>query len=571
MGRITTIGLLCASVASVSPSAAQVNHIASVSTGGEFGDAESRESRVSADGRFVVFQSWASNLVAGDTNGLSDVFRRDLQLGTTWLVSQSMSGGGAAAGESLAPDISGTGRYVVWASGAADIVPGDTNNRRDVFLRDMQTGLVERLSVTSAGAQVSGVSSAPRISPDGRWVVFWSQSGLLPSDQNGFHDVYRLDRTTGELALVSITAGGLQGNFWSFDGDVSDDGRYVTFLSEADNLAAGDVNFGADVFLKDMRTGELQRLSETANGTSGDGISDDPCVSGDGSTVTYTSFASDLIPGDTNGAPDAFAYDVASAMTERLNVRPDGTQSALGANLSTSLSFDGRFVCFSSPAGDLVPGDTNGKFDIFLRDRSLQTTERINLSPAGAGLNDDSWWPHMTPDARIVTFTSDASDVLFGDTLGARQIYARDLSGTVGTSYCDTTLNSTGQRGVITATGSTLYLDNDVTLTATSLTPNAFGYFLVSTLQGLIVNPGGQQGTLCLNLPIGRFDGPGEVQDSGSTGSISLRLDLASIPQPDGPLAALPGTSLHFQVWHRDEMVGQPTSTFSRGVTVRLN
>ncbi len=571
MPRLSIWGPLCALVSTASVFAAQVNFIASSSNHGEFGDTESAVSRVSADGRYVVFESRASNLVDDDLNGFRDIFRRDLQLGRTVLVSQAFDGSGSASGISLDADISGDGRYVVWATSAANIVPGDTNNQRDVFLRDMQTGLVERLSVTSSGAQVDGANSAPRISADGRWVVFWSQSGLVPSDLNGFHDVYRLDRQTGELALVSVTAGGLQGNFWSYDGDISDDGRYVTFSSEATNLAAGDNNFGPDIFLKDMGTDELRRISENASGSAGNGLSESPCISGDGSTVSYTSHAEDLVPGDTNGFPDAFAYDVASAETERLSVRPDGGQSLLGTALTTSMSFEGRFVAFSSLSSDLVPGDTNGQTDIFLRDRTLQTTELISLSSGGAQLNNNCWRPHLTPDGRLVTFTSDATNVLFGDTLGARQVYARDLSDNIGTSYCNVSQNSTGMQGEITATGSTLFVDNDLTLTATSLTPDAFGYFIVSTMQGFIVNPGGQRGTLCLSSPIGRYRGPGQVQNSGPLGSIELSVDLAAIPQPSGLLIAFPGASLHFQAWHRDEVSGQPTSSFSRGVSVRVN
>lgn len=569
MRPLLVFGLLCACAPPVAAATTQFNLAASTAFGGDFGNSESGACRFSDNGRTIVFTSRATNLFPNDSDSFADVYRHHLDWGTTSRVSLPISSSSAARGDSFEPDISSTGQFTVWSSDAADLVPGDTNSRRDVFIRNSVNNQTDRLSVTSTGAQVDGESGGPRISPDGRWIVFWSESNLVPSDQNGFRDVYRLDRQTGTLELVSITAGGVQGNFWSFDGDVSDDGRFVAFLSEADNFGPGDTNFGADVFLKDMQTGELRRITETSNGNAGNDISEGPSVSSDGSTVSYTSLASDLVVGDTNDASDAFAYEVASGLTERLNVRPDGTQSDVGTALSTSMSFDGRYVVFSSPASDLVPGDTNGRFDIFRRDRLLQSTERVSLSPAHAGLNNGSWSPHMAANTNRVTFTSDATNVLFGDTFGVPQVYLRELSDVVGYPYCNTVPNSTGQEGEITATGSSLFVDNDVTLAATSLTPHVFGFFIVSPVRSLSV--GLPEGTLCISSFYGRLDGPNQVQNTGAAGSMDLRLDLTAIPAPTGLFAAIPGTSLFFQVWHRDTVNGQPGSNRSSAVMVRVN
>jgi Tol biopolymer transport system component len=239
----------------------------SVSTAGTQGDGASTYCAVSGDGRFVAFLSAADNLVAGDTNGHVDVFVRDRQLGTTERVSVSTAGAQADA-DCLGPAISADGRFVVFSSAATTLVPADTNGKLDVFVHDRQTGITERVSVSSAGVQGDNNSAFPSISGDGRFVAFWSAAtNLVSGDTNAHSDVFVHDRQTGVTERVSVSSAGVQA-----DGDslvspaISADGRFVAFYSSATNLVPGDTNAQADVFVGDRQLGTTERVSVSSAG-----------------------------------------------------------------------------------------------------------------------------------------------------------------------------------------------------------------------------------------------------------------------------------------------------------------
>ncbi|MEM9378998.1 MAG: hypothetical protein AAGB93_03535 [Planctomycetota bacterium] len=546
---------------------AQSNFGVSVDSTGTFGNDFSYFSVISDDGRYIAFQSESSNLASGDFNGRYDIFRHDLVTRETVLVSLRSNGTGSGNSLSLAPDISGDGRYVVWSSNASNLVAGDSNGTWDVFLRDLQAGVTERISLTSTGAQATDRSDEPSITPDGSYVVFESDAALVPTDTNGQKDVYRLTRATGTLELVSISQSGVQGNGWSYHGEASDDGRYVSFTSAADTFVPGDTNGLTDIFRKDMSTGELVRVNVSSSGTQSSSETNWPSISGDGTTVVFSS-RSPLVTGDTNQNWDIFARDVAAGTTERINVRPDGGQANSYARSPVSLSTDGQFVLYASLSTNLVAGDTNDSQDVFLRNRTTGTTERLNLSTSGGELNDDSWVPAMTPDVAVITYTSEATNIVLGDTNGERQIFARSLTDDLGTSYCDAVPNSTGAAAEISATGSAAVSANDVTLHATSLPPQSFGFFLTSQDQAFTQTPGGSQGNLCLGGAVGRFIGPGQIQNSGLVGEISVAIDLSAFPQPNGFVAVAAGETWNFQLWTRDSIGGMPTSNFTDGLTI---
>ena len=547
-----------------------INYPVSVNSNGTFGNNFSYFSQISDDGRYVVFQSQSSNLAPGDNNGQYDIFRHDLVAGTTEIVSLRVNGTGSANGLGLSPDISGDGRYVVYGSNASNAVPGDTNGTWDVFLRDMELGVTERISVTSTGAQAAQRSDPGRITPDGRFVVFESDADLAPADTNGVKDVYRLDRQSGQLDLVSVTAGGGQGTGWSYHPDVSDDGQRITFTSGNDNFVPGDTNGSLDIFLKDMTTGELTRVNTTATGAhSSTSECTWPYISGDGGTVAFSSRAPNLVAGDTNGDWDIFSKNVATGAIQRLSVRPNGGQADDGTRTPMSISTDGNMIIFASLATNLVVGDTNGSQDVFLRNLSAGTTERVNLSITGGELNDDSWVPAMSGDARFVTYSSEATNIVTGNTFNERQIFAIDRSGiqSIGTNYCAPNPNSTGVVSQISATGSPVAANNDVVLAATDLPLFTFGFFIVSRVQGFNMNPGGSGGNLCLGGMIGRYVGPGQIQNSGAGGEITLAIDLTVIPQPGGFEAAASGDTWNFQCWHRD-IASFFNSNFTNGLEI---
>ncbi len=338
-----------------------------VSSTGEQANGNSSSRSISADGRFVAFESSASNLVPGDTNGYRDVFVHDRQTGETSRVSVS-STDQQGNDASRNPSVSADGRFVAFESSASNLVPGDTNGFRDIFVHDRQTGETSRVSVSSTGQQGNDASLAPSTSADGRFVAFESSaSDLVPGDTNGYRDVFVHDRQTGETSLVSVSSTGEQGNGTSFEPSISADGRFVAFRSAASDLVPGDTNDKWDIFVHDRQTGQTSRVSVSSTGQQGNSHSGSPTISADGRFVGFESSASNLVPGDTNGEPDIFVHDRQTGQTSRVSVSSTGQQ---GNNLSwlPSISADGRFVAFSSAASDLVPGDTNGTFDIFVHD-----------------------------------------------------------------------------------------------------------------------------------------------------------------------------------------------------------
>ena len=423
LAAIAAAGILAAQAA---PAQAHfITERVSVGSGGVQGNAESGDPSISADGRFVAFVSSASNLVPGDTNRRADVFVRDRRTGTTRRVSLG-AGGAQGNGDSSEPALSANGRFVAFYSEARNLVPGDTNGQADVFVRDRRTGTTRRVSLGSGGSQSNGASVQPALSADGRFVAFISDAtNLVPGDTNGLTDVFVRDRQTGTTRRVSLGAGGAQGNWGSVEPAVSADGRFVAFTSLADNLVPGDTNgITADVFVRDRQTGTTRRVSVGPGGVQSDGNSQFPALSADGRFVAFWSQATNLVPTDTNGTADVFVRDRQTGTTRRVNVGPGGVQ-ANDISFYLALSADGRFVAFSSFATNLVPGDTNGSYDVFVRDRQKGTTRRVSLGPGGAQGNDSSYDPAVSADGRFVAFSSDASNLVPGDTNGFTDVFVR--------------------------------------------------------------------------------------------------------------------------------------------------
>ena len=243
----------------------------SLSSTGTQGNESSHASSISADGRFVAFESRASNLVEGDINGTDDIFVHDRETGTVELVSVS-SNGAQANRSSGFPSISADGRFVAFESRASNLIVGDTNNEMDVFLHDRTTGSTERVSVSSSGAQANALySSQPSISADGRFVAFSSfASNLVDSDTNNDRDVFVHDRATGTTERVSVSSSGEQTDFlYSRAPSISADGRFVAFQSASRNLVAGDTNGKSDIFVHDRATGTTERVSVSSSGAQG--------------------------------------------------------------------------------------------------------------------------------------------------------------------------------------------------------------------------------------------------------------------------------------------------------------
>jgi Ca2+-binding RTX toxin-like protein len=345
----------------------------SVGSKNEQGLSFSTDAHMSDDGRHVVFASWASNFVPNDGNNVYDVFHKDMLTGKITLVSAGIDGN-AAHGSSSGAHISADGRYVVFSSDANDLVPGDVNNTTDIFCRDLHTGTISLVSTNSAGAQANKGSFAAKMSANGRYVIFASSaSNLVPDDKNGKDDIFRKDLQTGKIIRVSTRSDGGEANSDNLylDGHVSSDGRYVVFVSNATNLVPGDTNNVSDVFLKDLQTGMITLASTSSDGKQANSYSSSAQVSDDGRYVVFTSKANNLVSGDTNGEQDIFCKDMLTGVITRLSTAAAGQQGS-SASDAPQMSPDGRYVTFMSNADNLVSGDGNGIADIFLVDRFYQ-------------------------------------------------------------------------------------------------------------------------------------------------------------------------------------------------------
>jgi Tol biopolymer transport system component len=329
-------------------------------------NAPSNQPRISGNGRFVGFSSFASNLVSGDTNGQPDVFVRNLRTGVTQLVSVGLDGANAN-GDNAAPALSATGRYIAFISGASNLVAGDTNGTADIFVRDMKVGTTTRVSVATGAGQANGFSDAPSISGDGRFVAFASAAtNLVAGDTNGFIDVFVRDRVAGTTRRISLSAGGAQADGAVVQPAISSDGKYVAFVSEATNLVATDTDANADVIRRSLLTGATVQVSFRTDNLPGS-FASGPAISANGNLIAFTT-SSDLVPADANGNQDVYLRNVGAATNELISVDLSGGGAGVDS-ANAAISAQGHHVAFTSSAATLVVGDTNNTQDVFVRSR----------------------------------------------------------------------------------------------------------------------------------------------------------------------------------------------------------
>ncbi len=381
---------------------------------------QSGGSAVSADGRFVAFHSRGSDLVAGDRNGAFDVFVLDRLTSTMTLVSRGTS---RAPGndDSLNPSISDDGRYVAYQSEATDLVAGDDNGESDVFVHDRITGSTTRLSVGTGGAEADGGSGVPTIAGDGRIVAFQSNAtNLVAGDDNGTVDVFVADRASGSVELVSVAAGGGAGNGASFDPVISGDGRHVAFSTIADDLVAGDDDGNYDIVLRDLGSSSSRVVSVGGSGEQLSGDSFDPAIDTDGSHVAFR--VTETNQGDTR--LDVRVWNRSTTRSELVSAAADGGE-ANGSSYAPAISGDGIWVAFHSTATDLVESDLEGQLDVFVRDLSGDTTVRVSEG-AERGGDRRSLNAAISRDGAVVVFETDATNLLVGDDNGLGDVVLRE-------------------------------------------------------------------------------------------------------------------------------------------------
>jgi Tol biopolymer transport system component len=558
------------------------------------------------DGRFVVFVNEATNLVPGDTGAL-DVFVRDRSNGTTERVSVASTGmqangssGGNGSFYPAATAISADGRYVAFFSFASDLVSGDTNGVEDAFVRDRQNGTTERVSVATGGGQGTILVTGEQhddgisISSDGRYVAFGiNLSGLVPGDTNGSADIFVRDRQLGTTERVNLGATAPFGG--AVYPSISADGRFVAFTSYSDTLTPGDNNGVADVFVRDRQNATTERVSISTSGAQGDMASGEygHWISADGRYVAYSSEATNLVPGDTNGMWDIFVRDRQASTTVRASVASGGPQ-ANGYSIAPSISGDGRFVTFSSNATNLVLSDSGSHADVFLHDFVTATTELVSVDPIGAVGNADSVYPTMSANGRFVTFLSVATNLVPGDANSHQDIFLRDRNPTGFTSLCDPGLagvlacpcanppsgpgrgcdNSSATGGAVLTAAGVSYLSADsLVFTASGEKPTATSILMqgpASIATGTVFG----QGVRCVGGSLKRLYTKNAV--GGSITAPDFTLGDASVSARSAALGDVlqPGQSRFYLVYYRDPIVlgGCPAvSAFNTTQTGRID
>lgn len=400
----------------------------SVATGGAQANGDSGgtsllgNAAMSARGRFVAFTSLASNLVKGDTNGVSDVFIRDRDRGTTQLISVS-SGGARGNGPSRSPSMSGDGRFVVFSSLASNLVQNDTNNRVDVFVRDRRAGTTRRVSVGSGRPFIDG-GSFPRISADGQYLTFVQ----VPDDfqQTRTYKVYVRDLQTNKTELASVGVDGKLGVGFYFGNEISADGRYVAFYSDAATLVPPDGFGSGDVFVRDLHANTIERANRALDGSRPNGGGRLPELSADGRYVAFSSEGTNLVAGDSNSLWDIFVFDRQTATTRVATLSTSGAQANDDTIENYDLSADGRYVAFSTRASNLVPGVTGSTPQIYLRDLQANATLLVSAGPGGAPANGMfADFPVLSQHGRVVAFSSDATNLVPRDTNGVRDVFVK--------------------------------------------------------------------------------------------------------------------------------------------------
>lgn len=382
---------------------------------------------ISQDGRYIAFGSNSTHLVSGDTNGKWDIFVKDMQTGNVVRANTSSSGAQMTTGFTYGEaKISANGKYVAFAASDPGLVTGDSNGYQDVFVKNLVTGDIQIATLTNSGGQSNASTQQFNISADGRYVVFISAaSNLVTGDTNGKQDVFVRDMVNGTTTLISKSASGTlaNGNSNGYP-TISCDGAYVAFIANASNLVANDTNGQSDVFLVNRLDGAVTDVTLAANSEMNLGI---PQLSCDGSTLLFTSAASNLVSGDTNGLTDLFAYSIREGTFERINVSSSGAQattySVSPTNPSQYMNFDGQKVVFETVDSGMVSGDTNAAMDIFIRDRAAGTTERLSMRNATTQTTVGSDSAAISADGNYALFMTNDSGIVAGDTNGLSDLF----------------------------------------------------------------------------------------------------------------------------------------------------
>ncbi len=404
--------------------------LVSQNTAGALGDDASSAPSVSEDCSKVVFQSSASNLVTGDGAGTGDVFLRDVSTGVTSPVSVGV-GASDSTGSSRDARITPDGALVVFSSMRPNLVADDLNGVEDVFVRDLRTNVTQLITRASDGSQADGDSYHPELSDDGRFVVYASAARNLftvsirwPASKRS--DVLITSREDGSTRLVSQAADRTSGDGTSDFPAISGDGRYVAFVSDSSNLGAASPITGAQIYLRDLTGETTTLLSAARDGSPGDGASGAPRMTSDGRYVVFSSEATNLVPGDTNGKRDVFVRELSTGMTHLVSLSTEGQLGDGDADFP-QIAADGRYVAFVSTSTNLVGRSLSGVAQIFVRDLQEGTTTLAGLAEGGAPGNQDAMSVALSPSGRCLAFGSTATNLVSLDVNLSQDVFLAPL------------------------------------------------------------------------------------------------------------------------------------------------
>ncbi|HQR52963.1 MAG TPA: hypothetical protein PLZ79_06810, partial [Burkholderiales bacterium] len=366
---------------------------------------------ISASGRFIAFGSLASNLAFGETNVVQDVFVKDLLSGAV-LRASTDANGVQGNNTSFGPSISADGRYVAFLSNATNLVADDRSVVADVFVKDLVTGAVVRASVSDRGVEANDSSLDAAISGDGHFVAFTSlASNLVVGDRNVATDVFVKDLHSGAIVIASSDSRGVSSIGGSSDATISADGSVVAFSSNASDLVPGFTGAVTGILVKNLASGAIGLASTTADGRLANDASFAPSISADGRFVAFQSAASNLVSGDLNATSDIFVKDLQTGAIVRVSTSADGAE-ANNTSDAPQISPDGNYVVFRSAASNLVPGDNGATADIFVKDLVTGAIARVSEAAAGLNPNDNSFGAAISADGAIVAFRSSASNLV---------------------------------------------------------------------------------------------------------------------------------------------------------------
>ena len=406
-------------VAAAAPAQAALR--ASLGPAGEQLDDYSLGPSLSTSGRTLAFESDSEEVVPEDGNGVRDIFVRDRKTGENQRVSVPTAGG-EADGASGGAAISGSGRYVAFSSAATNLAAEDDGVFTDLFLHDRKTGVTTRVSRPLPGPEeVDGDSYSPFVSRNGRFVAFSSAaSNLVEDDGNGARDAFVWDRKTGLLARVSVSSAGVESETGGDVAGISANGRYVSFVSSSPTLVTGDMNGEDDVFVHDRKLGTTRRASLASDGSEAEGQSYGGSLSASGRYVAFISYATNLAPG---AFAKAYVKDLKTGALELLSVTSAG-EPADDESEEVVISANGRFVAFQSDASNLDPvlNDENDE-DVFFRDRKKGETVRLSIDPAGEGIDGNCQRLVISGNGHVVAWDSIATDQVSDDTNAVGDVF----------------------------------------------------------------------------------------------------------------------------------------------------